>query len=133
MENCVRIRFEASVEGAQAFLGNQLVGVILAPSRSGGEYWCRNTLTGVLFKGLTLESARARLVDTVRAHLERKEATKNAALLASRQSQGGEKRSTPDKDATWSGLHTAGLGHRPASNLRDRLRTTDARAVRSNE
>jgi hypothetical protein len=38
---------------------------VIAPSRKGADYWCRITSTRIVHKGLTLETARARILDEV--------------------------------------------------------------------
>lgn len=78
----MKIRFASSVEGELARRGDEVVGVVIAPVRRGGDYWCRISATGVVHKGLTLERARERIIDEVRRYESERNQAKREAMEA---------------------------------------------------
>lgn len=78
----MELRFVHAVEGERALLGNQVVGVIYAPARPGGDYWFRNQITGELHKGYTARTVKTALADDVRRSLDAR-ARMQAAHVAS--------------------------------------------------
>lgn len=76
------IQFRKSPEGEIAHRGAEVLGTIIAPLRRGGDFWCRITSTGVVFKGLTLETARMRIVDEIHRQEGAQDRAKEEALQA---------------------------------------------------